>query len=166
MSAATHFIVATAGHVDHGKERVDQGVDRHGSGSPSRGEGARHHNRPRLCSAGAAIAYVRIPSLSGDRRRSWSRGLREEHGCRRRLHRSGAARRRCRRRMDAPNGRTPADPHVLRGAACGSGVGQSGPCPGRERRRVQKSVCDCKTAHSRRRQSCRRQSSAGEGSMR
>ena len=54
MSDAQHFIVATAGHVDHGKSALDQGADRHRSRSPAGREVARDHDRPRLRPPGAS----------------------------------------------------------------------------------------------------------------
>ena len=60
------MIVATAGHVDHGKTLLVQGADRRRHRPPAGGEAPRHHDRPRLrLSAGrgrrAPIGFVDVP---------------------------------------------------------------------------------------------------------
>ena len=46
------------------QERADQGAHRHRPGSPAGREGARHHDRPRLRSPGAAVAGPRRPRFT------------------------------------------------------------------------------------------------------
>ena len=98
------MIVGTAGHIDHGKTALVKALTGVDADRLGRGEGARHHDRPRLCLPAAG----RRP----DRRvrgRAGARTLRPQHARRSGRHRCRAPGGRRRRRADAADGRASAD---------------------------------------------------------
>ena len=140
MSDATHYIVATAGHVDHGKSALIKALT---GTDPDR----LPEEKARGITIDLGFAHLELPSPTSPssaprrhRRRAGARRLREEHGGRRRLHRPRAAGRRGRRWVDAADGGASPDPDVLRRPSSGGGADESRSRRGRGRPRYPMSV--------------------------
>ena len=138
MSDATHYIVATAGHVDHGKSALIKALT---GTDPDR----LPEEKARGITIDLGFAHLELPSPTSPcviprrhRRRARTRRLREEHGGRRRLHRPRAAGRRGRRWVDAADGGASPDPDLLRRASSGGGAHESRPGRGRGGRGVRR----------------------------
>ena len=76
MRGASSRVVATAGHVDHGKSALIVAAHRDGPRPAGRGEAPRAHDRPRVRVVHAAVAAARsgsstCPATSGSSRTCW-----------------------------------------------------------------------------------------------
>ena len=98
-------VVATAGHVDHGKSSLIVRLTGHGPGPMGGGEAPRAHDRPR-------VRVVHAPVRPRDRLRGRPRPrtVHRQHARRRRAGAPGAVRGGGRRRVEAAVRGAPADP--------------------------------------------------------